>query len=145
MKVALRSITEDSGGQFAMISGTILTPRLCAGSWDAVGSLRLQVVLTLGKAQVISCWTMCSAMEMRPPCFSVNISDGGYTTVPTMKMLVLSVQVLSCFSFLNTFAVNCTQYTCMGIGVWRHSPSEIIFHLFKTYGGKLYQIYQVHV
>lgn len=33
---------------------------------------------------------------------------------------------------------------CVGMGVYRHSSPEAAFHSLKTYGGKLYQIYQIH-
>jgi len=145
VKVAWSYITKDGWGQFVMTSGTFLTPRLCAGSWDVARPLQLQEALTLDKARVISCWTTCSAAELRSPCRIVITLDGGYTTVATMKTLVLSAQVLSLFSFLHTFAINYTQYTCVSMGVCRHSPPEITFHSLKTHGGKLYQTYQIYV
>lgn len=97
VKVVLRSITEDGRGQFVMTSGTWKMPRSCAGSWDVARPLQLWEVPTLGRARVTSCWTTWVAEEMRCPCCAAITLDGGSTTVPTMKMLLLSAQVLPHF------------------------------------------------
>lgn len=92
-----------SWGRSVMTSGTSLMPRLCAGSWDVARPLQLQAVLTLATAQAASCWTTCGAKEMSWPCSSAVTLDGGDTTAATMKMLVLSVQVLEHFYFFKIF------------------------------------------
>lgn len=118
MKVALRSITEEAWGQFVMISGTFVMPRLCAGSWDAARPSQLLEVLTLAKARATSCWTMSTATEPRSPWSIVLTWAGGGTTVPTTKMLVLSVQVLSTFLFSKYFCYKLHSiYLCQHVGM----------------------------
>ena len=68
-------------------------PRSCAGSWDAALLFLRHRVPTLDKALAISTWTMCTAQGGSPPSSSAATVAGASTTVPTVKMPVLSAQV----------------------------------------------------
>lgn len=94
VRVAWRSITVASGGQFATISLTHVTRRWSAVSW---ATRRRLTSLPEGGSDVVqgrSGWTTSGARVMRATSGTVLPLDGACTTAATMKTLVCAVPIV---------------------------------------------------
>ncbi|KPP56884.1 hypothetical protein Z043_125454, partial [Scleropages formosus] len=60
---------------------------VCGDSWDMRGANILVNQLTLGEAKILSSWRTCSALDQRPPFWTVTTVACCHTAVTTIKML----------------------------------------------------------
>jgi hypothetical protein len=85
--------TMASGAGFAMITGTCVKLRWCAGSWAVDVLLKPQLRQNLVMAKASFCWMILTVPEVRVFWGSVLMLAGTCITVVPEKMPVSSVQV----------------------------------------------------
>ena len=104
----LNFFTKYTGEQSAMISGILVMLRSSADRLGVGSPPQHQELPGLGKVLELFSWIMCSAEGMKLMCGNAPTTDSQDITVATMKMPMLSVQVLAALFFsFQEFPIRC--------------------------------------